>query len=60
MGKVGFDIFEYKRVRREYQNEQFMKSLNTVTENDDFGEMLFKLFEQVRLINDDLDNHLLM
>jgi len=60
MGKVAFDVFEYKRVRREYQQEQFMKSLNTVTSDDDYTEVLFKLFEQVRLINDDLDNHMQM
>ena len=30
MGKVAFDIFELKRNNREYQKEQYMKSLNTI------------------------------
>jgi predicted Ser/Thr protein kinase len=35
----------------------FAKSLNVVKKEDDFSEMIFKLFEQVRLLNDDLINH---
>lgn len=58
MGKIAFDILEMKRHQREYQKEQFTKSLHIVTENDDMSEVLFKLFEQMRLMNDDLKNHL--
>lgn len=45
MGKVAFDIMEHKRVHREYKREQFMKSLHIVKKNDDYAEVLFKMFE---------------
>jgi hypothetical protein len=32
--------------------------LNIVKKNDDVSEVIFKLFEQMRLLNDDLNNHL--
>ena len=58
MGKVAFDVFEMKRHQREYRQEQFTKSLHIIKEDDDIQEVLFKLFEQLRLLNDDLNNHL--
>ena len=58
MGKVAFDVLEMKRVQREYYNEQYNKALNIVKPGDDFAETLFKLFEQMRLLNDDMGNHL--
>ena len=45
MGKIAFDVLEMKRVQREYQREQFQKSLNIVKLEDDISEVLFKLFE---------------
>ena len=30
MGKIAFDIFEYKRLKREYKKEQFKKNLNII------------------------------
>jgi len=60
MGKVAFDVFEYKRLKREFRREQFKKSLNIIKKDDDFSEMMIKLFEQVKLLNDGLDNHLEM
>ena len=58
MGKVAFDVLEMKRHQREYLKEQFTKSLHIVHAEDDLSEVLFKLFEQMRLMNDDLKNHL--
>lgn len=58
MGKVAFDVLEMKRHQREYLKEQFTKSLHIVHEEDDLSEVIFKLFEQMRLMNDDLKNHL--
>lgn len=58
MGKIAFDVLEMKRHQREYAREQFTKSLHIVNEDDDLSEALFKLFEQMRLMNDDLKNHL--
>ncbi len=58
LGKVAFDVFEMKRHQREYRQEQFTKSLHIIKEEDDIQEVLFKLFEQIRLLNDDLNNHL--
>jgi len=51
---VAIDIFEVKRNNREFYKEQFHKSLNIVTKEDDISEMLYKLNEQLRLMNDDL------
>jgi len=45
MGKVAVDVLELKRNNREYQKEQFHKSLNIVEKDDDMGEMLYKLNE---------------
>lgn len=39
-------------------SEQFNKALNIIKKNDDISEVIFKLFEQMRLMNDDLKNHL--
>lgn len=58
MGKIAFDIMEHKRVNREYKREQYMKSLHIVKNNDDISEVIFKMFEQMRLLNEDLTNHL--
>lgn len=58
MGKIAFDVLEVKRHQREYAKEQFTKSLHIVHEEDDLSEAIFKLFEQMRLMNDDLKNHL--
>ena len=58
MGKVAFDVLEMKRHQREYLKEQFTKSLHIVHAEDDLSEVIFKLFEQMRLMNDDLKNHL--
>jgi hypothetical protein len=58
MGKVAFDVLEMKRTQREYYREQFNKALNIVKPGDDFAETVFKLFEQMRLLNDDIGNHL--
>jgi len=54
MGKIAVDILELKRNNREFLKEQFHKSLSIVTRDDDQGEMLYKLNEQLRLMNDDL------
>ena len=35
-----------------------MKSLHIVKKNDDISEVIFKMFEQMRLLNEDLTNHL--
>jgi len=58
MGKVAFDVMEMKRVQREYNREKFTKSLVIIHKEDDMTETYFKLFEQMRLMNDDLYNHL--
>jgi hypothetical protein len=58
MGKVAVDIFEQKRLRRDFEKEQFSKSLNIVKKDDDWNELLFKLFEQIRFINEDLKGHI--
>ena len=54
MGKIAVDILELKRNNREFLKEQFQKSLSIVTREDDQGETLYKLNEQLRLMNDDL------
>lgn len=58
MGKVAFDVLEMKRTNREYRREQFMKSLHIINKEDDIREVIFKMFEQMRLLNEDLSNHL--
>ena len=58
MGKVAFDVLEMKRVQREYYSEQFNKALNIVNKGDDYAEVVFKLFEQMKLLNEDMGNHL--
>ena len=58
MGKVAFDVLEMKRFQRDYTREKFTKSLMIIDKDDDMPEVLFKLFEQMRLMNDDLLNHL--
>jgi hypothetical protein len=58
MGKVAFDVLEIKRVQREYRNEQQNKALNIVNKDDDVSEVIFKIFEQVRLLNEEMNNHL--
>ena len=58
MGKVAFDVLELKRNQREYLREQFHKSLNIVNKDDDIMEVIFKLNEQMRLMNDDLVTHI--
>ena len=45
LGKVAYDIFEYKRNEREFKKEQHNKQLNTIKPNDDMGELLFKVTE---------------
>lgn len=45
MGKVAYDIFELKRSRREFQQEQFNKALNIIKSEDDMSEMMFKMNE---------------
>ncbi len=57
MAKVAFDVLEMKRVQREYTSEQFKKALNVIKPEDDMSEVLFKMFEQMRIMNDDLKNH---
>lgn len=46
------------RSMRDYQKEQFAKSLNIIKKNDDISEVLFKMFEQMRLLNEDLNSHI--
>ena len=46
------------RQNREFKKEQFTKSLNIISKDDDISEVLFKMFEQVRLINDDITSHI--
>ena len=58
MQEVAFDIFEIKRNMREFYKEQFTKSLNIIKKDDDFSEMIFKMFEQIRLLNSELQQHL--
>lgn len=58
MGKVAFGVLEIKRQQREYLNEQFNKALNIIKKEDDISEVIFKIFEQMRLMNDDIKNHL--
>jgi len=58
LGKVAFDILELKRNQREHEKEQFRKTLNIVKKEDDVTEVLYKMFEQLRLVNDDMVNHL--
>ena len=60
LGKVAFDILELKRNNREYTKEQYMKGLNTIFAEDDISEILFKMNEQMRLINDDLMSHIIL
>lgn len=56
MGKVAIDIFEAMRNYREYNKEKHIKSLNIVKVEDDISETLFKMFEQMRLLNEDLND----
>lgn len=35
-----------------------MKSLNIIKKDDDISEVLFKMFEQMRLLNFDLNKHI--
>lgn len=58
MGKVAFDVLEVKRTQREYRAEQQNKALNIVKREDDVSEVIFKIFEQVRLMNEEMKNHL--
>ena len=58
MGKVAFDVLEMKRTQREYRQEQQAKALNIIKREDDYREMIFKIFEQVRLMNEEMKNHL--
>jgi len=60
MGKVAYDVFELKRLKREYKKEQFKKNLNIIKKEDDYSEIMVKLFEQVRIINNGLEHHLTM
>jgi hypothetical protein len=55
MGKVAYDVFELKRNNREYLKEQFTKALNIIKGEDDSGEILFKLNEQMRVINTNME-----
>jgi hypothetical protein len=52
--KVAYDILELKRNQREHQKEQFRKTLNIVKKEDDMTEVVYKMFEQLRLLNDDM------
>jgi hypothetical protein len=54
LGKVAVDILEVKRNNREFYKELQLKALNIVNKDDDVSEMLYKINEQVRLMNDDL------
>jgi len=42
---VAVDVFEGMRALRDYQKEQFAKSLNIIKRDDDISEVLFKMFE---------------
>ena len=55
--KVAYDVFQIKRNQRDYYKEQFTKSLHIIKREDDISEMLYKMFEQVRLLNEDLKAH---
>mmetsp|Transcript_3297 Transcript_3297/g.5478 ORF Transcript_3297/g.5478 Transcript_3297/m.5478 type:complete len:287 (+) Transcript_3297:935-1795(+) len=46
-----------KRTHREYIKEQFQKSLHIINPQDDISEVLFKIFEQVRQLNEEMANH---
>jgi hypothetical protein len=52
--KVAFDLFEYKKNVREYEKEQMARSLIVIKKEDDFSELIFKMFEQIRLLNEEL------
>lgn len=54
MGKVAYDILELKRNQREFWKEQFARSLHIIKKEDDLSEVMYKLNEQVRLLNDDM------
>jgi hypothetical protein len=41
-----------------FLQEYFRKTLNIVKKEDDVTEVLYKMFEQLRLVNDDMVNHL--
>ena len=58
LGKVAVNIFEGMRAMREYKKEQFTKGLNIIKKDDDISELLFKMFEQMRLLNEDLSSHI--
>ena len=54
LGKVAYDILELKRNQREYFREQFARGLHIVKKEDDLSEVMYKLNEQIRLLNDDI------
>jgi hypothetical protein len=56
LGKVAMDVFEMKRSIREFKKEQFNKQLNVVKKDDDISEALFKIIEQMRVINLNMRN----
>jgi hypothetical protein len=51
MGEVAIDIFEMLRNNKLYMKEQSYKALNVIKGNDDIGEVLFKLNEQMLTMN---------
>jgi hypothetical protein len=58
MEKVAYDVFEIKKNMREFNKELLAKALHVIQPQDDFGELMFKMFEQIRLLNEDLQTHL--
>lgn len=56
LGKVAVDIFERKRNKREFMKEQFSRQLNVVKKDDDVSETMFKIIEQMRVINENMKN----
>jgi len=58
LGKVAVDIFEQKRLQREHLQEQQKKQLFIVSPEDDMTEAIFKLFEQIKAVNEDMNRHI--
>lgn len=58
MGDVAVDIFEQRRIRRDAHKELRNKALFIVKEDDDINEVIFKLFEQMRSLNIDLERNI--
>ena len=56
MGEVAVDIFEMLRNNRHFMKEQAYRALNVIKEDDDVGEVLFKLNEQMLGMNKNMES----